>query len=174
MIKKKLLFLFIETVAFMFLIILGLSIINFIYKNDILTDKADFFKAVYVVIVVTVYSGSVIFILKMRENQINEKEMIDIQNAKKLYEEKDFIINRRVTLAYGITMLFLFFAVLTSELLSFFFDEELLSPVQLAFHTAAFVGYVITFRYVWQKQDYIEYKSREFIKRQVKEDENMF
>lgn len=174
MIKKKLLFLFIETVAFMFLIILGLSIINFIYKNDILTDKADFFKAVYVVIVVTVYSGSVIFTLKMRENQINEKEMIDIQNAKKLYEEKDFIINRRVTLAYGITMLFLFFAVLTSELLSFFFDEELLSPVQLAFHTAAFVGYVITFRYVWQKQDYIEYKSREFIKRQVKEDENMF
>lgn len=174
MIKKKLLFLFIETVTFMFLIILGLSIINFIYKNDILTDKADFFKAVYVVIVVTVYSGSVIFILKMRENQINEKEMIDIQNAKKLYEEKDFIINRRVTLAYGITMLFLFFAVLTSELLSFFFDEELLSPVQLAFHTAAFVGYVITFRYVWQKQDYIEYKSREFIKRQVKEDENMF
>lgn len=174
MIKKKLLFLFIETVAFVFLIILGLSVINFIYKNDILTDKADFFKAVYVVIVVTVYSSSVIFTLKMREKQIDESEIMAIQNAKKLYEERDFIINRRVTLAYGITLLFLFFAVLTSELLSFFFDEGLLSPVQLAFHTAAFVGYVITFKYVWQKQDYIEYKSREFIKKQVKEDENMF
>ncbi len=174
MIKKKLLFLFIETVAFIFLMILGLSVINFIYKNDILTDKSDFFKAVYVVIVVTVYSSSVIFTLKMREKQIDENEIIAIQNAKKLYEEKDFIINRRVTLAYGITLLFLFFAVLTSELLSFFFDEGLLSPVQLAFHTAAFVGYVITFKYVWQKQDYIEYKSREFIKKQIKEDENMF
>jgi hypothetical protein len=175
MIKKKMLFLFVETVAFVFLIILGLSVINFIYKNDIIQDKADFFKAVWVVIVVTLYSSSVIFTLKLKEKDpaLEQKELEERLKAKQLYEERDFIINRRITLAYGITLLFLFFAVLTSELLSFFFDEGLLSPVQLAFHTAAFVGYVITFKYVWKKQDYIEYKSREFVKKQIKEDDNL-
>ena len=174
MIKKKLILLVIETITFTFLIILGLSLINFIYKNEIIQDKADFFKAVWLVIVVTLYSSSVIFTLKIKEKDpiTDQQEIEERLKAKRLYEEKDFIINRRVTLAYGITLLFLFFAVLTSELLSFFFDEGLLSPVQLTFHTAAFVGYVITFKYVWEKQDFIEYKSREFIKKQIKEDEN--
>jgi Na+/melibiose symporter-like transporter len=176
MIKLKLMLLFVATLIFTFLIILGLSVINFIYKNEIITDKADFFKAVWVVISVTLYSSAIIFILRIKEKQAGIVEKIieeEKQKAKQLYSEKDFIINRRVTLAYGITMLFLFFAVLVSELLSYFFDEGLLSPVQLAFHTSAFIGYVVTFRYVYKSQDYIEYKSREFIKKQIKEDENL-
>ncbi len=176
MIKLKLMLLFVATLIFTFLIILGLSVINFIYKNEIITDKADFFKAVWVVISVTLYSSAIIFILRIKEKQAGIVEKIieeEKQKAKQLYSEKDFIINRRVTLAYGITMLFLFFAVLVSELLSYFFDEGLLSPVQLAFHTSAFIGYVVTFRYVYRSQDYIEYKSREFIKKQIKEDENL-
>jgi hypothetical protein len=102
--------LFVETVAFVFLIILGLSVINFIYKNDIIQDKADFFKAVWVVIVVTLYSSSVIFTLKLKEKEpaLEQKELEERLKAKQLYEERDFIINRRITLAYGITLLFLF------------------------------------------------------------------
>lgn len=175
MIKLKLILLFVATLVFSFLIILGLSVINFIYKNDIITDKADFYKAVWVVISVTLYSSVIIFILRIKEKQAGIVEKLieeEKQKAKQLYSEKDFIINRRITLAYGVTLLFLFFAVLVSELLSFFFDEGLLSPVQLAFHTSAFIGYVFTFRYVYRNQDYIEYKSREFIKKQIKEDEN--
>lgn len=71
-------------------------------------------------------------------------------------------------------ILFLLFAILVSELLSFFFDEGLLSPVQLAFHTSAFIGYVFTFRYIYKNQDYLEYKGRDIIKKQIKEDENIF
>ncbi|MDM7274102.1 hypothetical protein [Sulfurihydrogenibium azorense] len=176
MIKLKLMLLFVTTLIFSFLIILGLSVINFIYKNEIITEKADFFKAVWVVISTTLYISAVIFTLRMKEKQAGIVEKFteeEKQKAKNLYTERDFIINRRVTLAYGITLLFLFFAVLVSELLSFFFDEGLLSPVQLAFHTSAFIGYVATFRYVYKSQDYIEYKSREFIKKQVEEDESI-
>ncbi|MGB9766980.1 MAG: hypothetical protein ACPLXN_05860 [Sulfurihydrogenibium sp.] len=177
MIKLKLLLLFVATLIFSFLIILGLSVINFIYKNEIVTEKADFFKAVWVVISVTLYSSAIIFILRIKEKQAGIIEQAieeERQKAKELYSERDFIINRRVTLIYGVTLLFLLFAILVSELLSFFFEEGLLSPVQLAFHTSAFIGYVFTFKYIYKNQDYLEYKGRDFIKKQVKEDESMF
>ena len=59
MIKLKLMLLFVATLIFSFLIILGLSVINFVYKNEIITEKADFFKAVWVVISTTLYSSAI-------------------------------------------------------------------------------------------------------------------
>ncbi|MEJ5173687.1 MAG: hypothetical protein WHT47_08225, partial [Hydrogenothermaceae bacterium] len=151
MVKKKLLLIGVSLVAYSFLMVLGLTVINFMFKNDIFTDKPDFYKALWVVITTTLFSGSVIFILKLKNRlditQISEDLK---QEINKLYSEKDFIWNRRITMAYGITFLFLFFAIIMSEILSFFFDEGLLSPVQLAFHTTAFIGYLATFRYVWK------------------------
>lgn len=161
MLKKKVLFLGVSFLSYTFLILLGLSIINFLFKHDIFSDRPDFYKAIWIVITTTAFSGSVILILKMKDSSLTSDITQDMrQHIEKLYSEKDFIWNRRVTLVYGVTFLFLFFAIIVSEILSFFFDEGLMSPVQLAFHTTAFVGYLATFRYVWKSQDYIEYKSR--------------
>ena len=87
------------------------------------------------------------------------------------YTEEDYILNRRVTLLYGITFLFLTFSIVMSEILSLIFDEGLLSPVQVIFHSASFIGYVITFRYIYKKQYYIERKNVEIFKNQEKIDE---
>ncbi len=78
-------------------------------------------------------------------------------------DTKEYILNRRVTLFYGITFLFVFFAAVVSEILSLIFDEGLLSPPIVVFHIFAFIGYVITLRYVIKKQPYIEKKNRERI-----------
>lgn len=169
MIKRKLIFIGVTFLLYSFLIMLGLSVINFLFKNDLFTDKPDFYKAIWIVITTTLFSTAIVFILRMKESKDVYDEDIK-QQIEKLYTEKDFIWNRRVTMAYGITFLFLFFAVITSELLSFFFEEDLLSPVQLAFHTTAFVGYVATFRYVWKSQDYIEYRSRMMVKQHLKQE----
>lgn len=171
MVKKKLIFIGVAFFVYSFLMMLGLSVINFLFKNDIFTDKPDFYKAVWIVITTTLFSASIILILKLKENKDISEISEDIkQQIEKLYTEKDFIWNRRITMAYGITFLFLFFAIIVSELLSFFFEEELLSPVQLAFHTTAFVGYVATFRYVWKSQDYIEYRNRIMVKEHIKQE----
>lgn len=171
MIKKKLVFMGVSLLVYSFLMMLGLSLVNFLFKNDLFTDRPDFYKALWIVATTTLFSASVIFILKYKpkdgDSQITENIRQEIDN---LYTEKDFIWNRRITMAFGVTFLFLFFAVLVSELLSFFFEEDLLSPVQLAFHTTAFVGYVATFRYVWKSQDYIEYRSRMMVKQQLKQE----
>ena len=90
--------------------------------------------------------------------------------ANEYYTEEDYILNRRITLLYGITFLFLAFSIVMSEILSLIFDEGLLSPVQVIFHSISFVGYVITFRYVYKKQDYIEKKNVEVFKNQEKID----
>lgn len=171
MIKKKLIFMGLSLLVYSFLMMLGLSVINFLFKNDLFTDKPDFYKALWIVITTTLFSASIIFILKYSPKGEPVQLTQEIkQEIEKLYTEKDFILNRRITMAYGITFLFLFFAVIISELLSFFFDEDLLSPVQLAFHTTAFVGYVATFRYVWKSQDYIEYRSRMMVRQQLKQE----
>lgn len=171
MIKKKLIFMGFALFLYSFLIVAGLGVINFMFKNDIFTDKPDFYKALWIVITTTLFSASIIFILKYKPK--NEAENITPEIKKeieKLYTEKDFILNRRITMAFGVTFLFLFFAVIVSEILSFFFEEDLLSPVQLAFHTTAFVGYIVTFRYVWKQQDYIEYTSQMMVKQQLKQE----
>lgn len=171
MVKKKLIFIGVAFFVYSFLMMLGLSVINFLFKNDIFTDKPDFYKAVWIVITTTLFSVSIILILKLKENKDISEISEDIkQQIEKLYTEKDFIWNRRITMAYGITFLFLFSAIIVSELLSFFFEEDLLSPVQLAFHTTAFVGYVATFRYVWKSQDYIEYRNRIMVKEHIKQE----
>ncbi len=82
------------------------------------------------------------------------------------YTEEDVILNRRVTILYGITFMFIFFSAVMSEILSIVFDEGLLSPVQVIFHTVSFIGYCITFYYVYKKQDYIEEKNTEIFKKQ--------
>lgn len=163
MLKKKILFLGVSFLSYTFLLMLGLTAINFLFKHDIFSDKPDFYKAVWIVITTTLFSGSVILILKIREKNQQITPYVKHQ-IERLYSEKDFIWNKRVTMAYGITFLFLFFAIIVSELLSFFFEEGLMSPVQLAFHTTAFIGYLATFRYVWKNQDYIEYKNRVMVK----------
>lgn len=171
MIKKKLIFMGVSLLVYSFLIILGLSVINFMFKNDIFTDKPDFYKALWIVITTTLFSASIILILRYKPKGETERITEEVkQDIEKLYSEKDFILNRRVTLAYGVTFLFLFFAIIMSEILSFFFEEDLLSPVQLAFHTTAFIGYLATFRYVWKQQDYIEYKSRMMVRQQLKQE----
>ncbi|MEZ0323289.1 MAG: hypothetical protein ABWJ98_03130 [Hydrogenothermaceae bacterium] len=174
MIKKKLFLLGISLVTYSFSMVLGLTVINFMFKNDIFTDKPDFYKAVWIVITTTLFSGSVIFILRLKvKSDITHITEEVKQEINKLYSEKDFIWNRRITMAYGITFLFLFFAIIMSELLSFFFEEGLLSPVQLAFHTTAFIGYVATLRYIWKSQDYLEYISRQMVKKQLKQEEEL-
>jgi hypothetical protein len=87
------------------------------------------------------------------------------------YTEEDYLLNRKVTLLYGITFLFLFFSIVMSEILSLIFDEGLLSPVQVIFHSAAFIGYLLTLRYVYKKQEYIERKNTEIFKKQQEIDE---
>lgn len=118
MIKRKLIFIGVTFLLYSFLIMLGLSVINFLFKNDLFTDKPDFYKAIWIVITTTLFSTAIVFILRMKESKDVYDEDIK-QQIEKLYTEKDFIWNRRVTMAYGITFLFLFFAVITSELLSF-------------------------------------------------------
>ena len=109
--------------------------------------------------------------------KVESLEETDIKESKKkryaneYYTEEDYIINRKVTLLYGITFFFLFFSIITSEILSLVFKEGLLSPIQVVFHTVAFIGYIITFRYVYKKQDYIEKKNVEVFKNQEKIDE---
>ena len=82
------------------------------------------------------------------------------------YTEEDYILNRRVTILYGLTFMFIFFSAVMSEILSIVFNEGLLSPVQVIFHTVSFIGYSITFYYVYKKQDYIEEKNTEIFKKQ--------
>ncbi len=82
------------------------------------------------------------------------------------YTKEDYILNRRVTILYGLTFMFIFFSAVMSEILSIVFDEGLLSPVQVIFHTVSFIGYSITFYYVYKKQDYIEEKNTEIFKKQ--------
>ncbi len=103
------------------------------------------------------------------ENIKDEKKVRKYSNE--YYTEEDYILNRKITLLYGITFLFLAFSVVMSEILSLVFDEGLLSPVQVVFHSVSFIGYVITFRYVYKKQDYIERKNVEVFKNQEKIDE---
>ncbi|WP_457642023.1 hypothetical protein [Persephonella sp.] len=86
------------------------------------------------------------------------------------YTKEDFLLNRKVTILYGITFLFIFLSAVISEILSLVFNEGLLSPVQVIFHSCAFVGYVTTFYYVYKKQDYIEEKNTEIFKMQEKID----
>jgi len=82
-----------------------------------------------------------------------------------------YLLNRKVTILYGITFFFIFLSAVVSEILSLVFDEGLLSPVQVVFHTLAFIGYVITFYYVYKKQDYIEEKNTDIFKKQEKIDQ---
>jgi len=96
-------------------------------------------------------------------DKLNEKRILN-----SYYSKEDFILNRRVTILYGITFLFIFLSAVISEILSLIFNEGLLSPVQVVFHSVAFVGYVITFYYVYKKQDYIEEKNTEIFKMQEK------
>lgn len=171
MIKKKLILSGISLLFYSFFIILGLSTVNFLFKNEILSDRADFYKALWIVLTTTAFSSSIIFILRLKDGKSKGLKEDVKEEIKRLYSERDFIWNRKITMAYGITFLFLFFGIITSELLSFFFDEGLLSPVQLAFHTTAFVGYLATFRYVLKNQDYIEYKNRQMVKGHIKQEE---
>ncbi|HHG74160.1 MAG TPA: hypothetical protein ENK22_03875 [Persephonella sp.] len=87
------------------------------------------------------------------------------------YTYEDFLLNRKVTILYGITFFFIFLSAVVSEILSLVFDEGLLSPVQVVFHSVAFIGYVITFYYVYKKQDYVEKKNTEIFKKQEKIDQ---
>ncbi len=82
------------------------------------------------------------------------------------YSKEDYLLNRKVTILYGLTFMFIFFSAVMSEILSIIFDEGLLSPVQVVFHTVSFIGYLITFYYVYKKQDYIEEKNTEIFKKQ--------
>ncbi len=112
---------------------------------------------------------------KLNEETLDNKEKKNVYGLKRYsneyYTEEDYILNRKITLLYGITFLFLAFSIVMSEILSLIFDEGLLSPVQVIFHSVSFVGYVITFRYVYKKQDYIERKNVEIFKKQEKIDE---
>ena len=112
---------------------------------------------------------------KLGEDVINEEKKEEKVKSKRYsneyYTEEDYILNRKVTLLYGITFLFLAFSVVMSEILSLIFDEGLLSPTQVIFHSISFVGYVLTFRYVYKKQDYIEEKNVEVFRKQKKIDE---
>ncbi len=87
------------------------------------------------------------------------------------YSYEDYLLNRKITILYGITFFFIFLSAVVSEILSLVFDEGLLSPVQVVFHSVAFIGYVITFYYVYKKQDYIEKKNTEIFKKQEKIDQ---
>ena len=112
---------------------------------------------------------------KLGENVLTEEKKKENTKSKRYsneyYTEEDYILNRKVTLLYGITFLFLAFSVVMSEILSIVFDEGLLSPTQVVFHSISFVGYVLTFRYVYKQQDYIEKKNVEVFKKQEKIDE---
>ncbi len=77
--------------------------------------------------------------------------------------DKDYLLNRKVTIFFGISFLFVFFAEIISEIMSLFLDEHLLAPGQFLFHFACFIGYVITLIYVFKKQPYIEEKNKEII-----------
>ncbi|WP_297453654.1 hypothetical protein [Persephonella sp.] len=103
-----------------------------------------------------------------------EEEITTEETAKKslskYYTYEDYLINRKVTILYGITFFFIFLSAVVSEILSLVFDEGLLSPVQVVFHSCAFVGYVTTFYYVYKKQDYIEKKNTEIFEKQEKID----
>ncbi len=95
-----------------------------------------------------------------------KKEKAPARSILQYYSEEDYILNRRVTILYGLTFMFIFFSAVMSEILSVVFDEGLLSPVQVIFHTVSFIGYSITFYYVYKKQDYIEEKNTEIFKKQ--------
>lgn len=83
-------------------------------------------------------------------------------------QEDEYALNRKVTLFYGITFLFIFFGTVVSEILSLILDEGLLSPPIVIFHVICFIGYVLTLRYVWKKQPVIEEKSRKLIEKNLK------
>ncbi len=85
-------------------------------------------------------------------------------------QQEEYALNRKVTLFYGITFLFIFFGAVVSEILSLVFDEGVLSPPMVGFHVICFVGYVLTLRYVWKKQPYIEEKNKEIIKKDLERD----
>jgi len=93
------------------------------------------------------------------------------KSVSQYYSYEDYLLNRKVTILYGITFFFIFLSAVVSEILSLVFDEGLLSPVQVVFHTLAFIGYVITFYYVYKKQDYIEEKNTDIFKKQEKIDQ---
>ncbi len=100
------------------------------------------------------------------DTQTPAKETTEKRSILQYYTEEDYILNRRVTILYGLTFMFIFFSAVMSEILSIVFDEGLLSPVQVVFHTVSFIGYSITFYYVYKKQDYIEEKNTEIFKKQ--------
>ncbi|WP_457642737.1 hypothetical protein [Persephonella sp.] len=104
------------------------------------------------------------------EEVLEEAKEEKTRSISEYYTYEDFILNRRVTILYGITFFFIFLSTVVSEILSLVFDEGLLSPVQVAFHSVAFIGYTITFYYVYKKQDYIEKKNTEIFKKQEKID----
>ncbi|RUM50855.1 MAG: hypothetical protein DSY47_00670 [Hydrogenothermus sp.] len=85
-------------------------------------------------------------------------------------QQEEYALNRKVTLFYGITFLFIFFGAVVSEILSLILDEGLLSPPIVIFHIICFIGYVLTLRYVWKKQPSIEEKSRKLIEEDLKRD----
>jgi hypothetical protein len=85
-------------------------------------------------------------------------------------EKEEYALNRKVTLFYGITFLFVFLGAVISEILSLILDEGLLSPPIVVFHILCFFGYVLTLRYVWKKQPMIEEKSRKLIEEDLKRD----
>ena len=85
-------------------------------------------------------------------------------------EKEEYLLNRRVTLFYGFTFLFIFFLAVVSEILSLVFDEGLLSPPMVGLHIIAFIGYILTLRYVILKQPYIEKKNRELIIKDFEKD----
>ena len=100
--------------------------------------------------------------LEIKDKIVKSKK----RNLNEYYTYEDFILNRRVTILYGITFLFIFLSAVVSEILSLVFNEGLLSPVQVIFHSCAFVGYITTFYYVYKKQDYLEEKNTEIFKMQ--------
>jgi len=102
----------------------------------------------------------------VEETVENEQVSFKKRSMSQYYTYEDFLLNRKVTILYGITFLFIFLSAVVSEILSLVFDEGLLSPVQVVFHSCAFVGYVITFYYVYKKQDYIEEKNTQIFKKQ--------
>ncbi|NPA58756.1 MAG: hypothetical protein GXN94_05635 [Aquificae bacterium] len=95
-----------------------------------------------------------------------EKTEAKKRSISEYYTYEDFLLNRKVTILYGITFFFIFLSAVVSEILSLVFNEGLLSPVQVVFHTCAFIGYTTTFYYVYKKQDYIEKKNTEIFKKQ--------
>ncbi|MBK3331855.1 hypothetical protein GWK41_02085 [Persephonella atlantica] len=106
-------------------------------------------------------------ITKPVETEIEEENVeTKRKSISEYYSYEDFLLNRKVTILYGITFFFIFLSAVVSEILSLVFHEGLLSPVQVVFHSVAFVGYVITFYYVYRKQDYIEKKNTEIFKKQ--------